>query len=175
MAQKIKMVKDGVEVEVEVAQVFETQTDFDKALKSEKSKGQGEILQAIGVASVEEAKTKMGAQTKVEEQERRIAALEKENKQTQRQLYANELGIKPELVNKVIILAEASASEGKDFREVMKAEAEAIGALKGNDPNQTNPTAPKQMGVSKTKEQVAEDKAWDEEQKRLQGLDPQSR
>lgn len=166
--QKIKVLRDGVEVEVEVVAVYETQEDLDKALKSANSQGKGEILKTLGVTSVEDAKTKMGAQTEVDTLKGTLKTLQVElEKETHRRI-ANEIGVKPELVDKAIILAKASMTEGKDFKTILEAEAKAIGAVI----DKTKQNVPPVIGSPKTKEQLELDKAEAEEMNRLRGLDP---
>lgn len=167
--QKIKVVKDGVEVEIEVAAVYETQDDLDKALKSAASQGKNEILKELGSSSVNEIKTKMRAQTQVEELTGTVKNLQAElEKETHRRI-ANELGIKPELADKAIILAKAGMTDGKDFKTILAAEAKAIGAIVDN---KTKKDIPPVIGTPKTKEQIDLEAAEAEEMKRLRGLDP---
>lgn len=166
MAEKIKRIVDGVETEIEAARVFVSDDDLQNFIKSENSKGKGEILKTLGVTSVDEAKTKMGAQSKVDELTNTVEILKKETKVTRNKLYATELGIKPELVDKVIILADVAFEEGKDYKEVMKQEAIAIGALdlKGNPIKEK----PQTSGMGKT--DTSEKQLTKEEDERLAKL-----
>lgn len=170
--EKIKVIDaEGVEKEIEVAKVFKTEAELENALKSENSKGKGEILKTLGVTSVEEAKTKMNAaetgKTEVEKLTTTVNNLTARLENEEHLRLANELGVKPELAGKVIILAKASMSEGKDFKTVLEAEAKAIGAIKG-----TQKDTPAVIGAPKTKEEIELANKEREEMQRLRDLDP---
>lgn len=170
---KIKKINpDGTEVEVEVAVVYDTQEDLNKALKSANSQGKGEILKTLGVNSVEEAKTKMGAQTQVEELTGKVETLQAELERETLLRQANELGVKPELAQRVIILAKASKNDNEDFKTVLEREAKAINAIV--EPQKTNPNpAPDKkvvIGTPKTKEEMDLEEADRKETERLRNL-----
>lgn len=174
---KIKTLKDGVEVEIDVAAVYETEQELQNAMRSENSKGKNEILKALGAASIEEVKAKMGDTNQAKAEADKLAAQVKEIsaklEAEQNLRYATELGIKPELAERVIILAKASMTEGKDFKAVLKAEADAIGAIK--QVKLVGAGIPPIIGAPKTQEQIAFEKAQAEEMERLRKLDPMVR
>lgn len=172
--EKIKVLRDGEEVEVTVAELIKESSEMQRIIQSETSKAKGDILKTLGVTSVEDAKARMGEKDKVTELSQEIEVLKKENAATRNKLYANEIGIKPELADRVITLANAAMEDGSDFKEVMKAEAEAIGALITQEKDkEKNP--PQRRGVQKTKEQIDLEKAEAEEMARLAALDPMDR
>ena len=153
MARIKKIDVNGLEVEVDAHKIFETQEEYEKLIQSERSKSKNELLKELGISSVNDGLTKLGAQTQVEELSKKVLELEKQNIDTRNKLYANEIGIKPELVNKCIILANAAMSDGKDYKQVLQEEAESIGAIiskKQDNPDQSN--SRRQFGVDKSKE-----------------------
>ena len=169
MSQKIKIINaDGTETEVEVAKVITTDAELDTLLKSENSKGKGEILKTLGVTSVDEAKTKMGAQTEVEGLTKTVNNLTNELENERHLRIANELGIKPELVNDAITLAKANMGEGKDFKTVLKIKADAIGAIKTDKSGKQE--VPSVIGAQKTQEQLDLEAKEAAEMKRLRDL-----
>lgn len=127
---KIKVLKeDGTEEEKDIVSYFGTQDEYDKVLKSENSKGKGEILKALGVSSVEEAKTKLGAQTQVEEMSKEIKSLKGNLEDEKHTRIAMELRIKPELRDDIIALTKATMGEGQDFKEALNAKAKKLNAI----------------------------------------------
>jgi hypothetical protein len=102
---KIKMMKDGIEKEVEVAAVFENQEDLDKITKSANSLGKNEILKTLGVSSVEEVKAKMGDENKMSDLTKEVGSLKEQLKAETHLRFANEIGIKPDLIADVVALA----------------------------------------------------------------------
>lgn len=176
---KIKILKDGVETEIEVAAYFEKQEDLDKVIKSANSTGKGEILKTLGVTSVEEAKTKLGAQTQVESMEKTIKDLQTKLENETNLRIANDLSIKPALANDMIILAKSSMSDGQDFKTVLKEKADMFKAYTTSDSNTNSGseenTAKLKMGTEKTAAQVALDKQEEEEMARFRDLDPLAR
>ena len=176
--QKIKMFKDGVETEIEVAAVYETQEALENELKSANSRGKGEILKTLGVTSVDEAKSKMGAhtedQSKVESWSGDVASLRKQLETEQHRRIASELKIKPELANDLITLTEATMTEGADFATELKGKAEAFKAIDGGKPAETATEkrygSPK--GNSSPDKLTKEDEA---EMESLRNLDPMNR
>ena len=177
--EKIKRIVDGEEVEVEVARIFEKDEDFNKVVKSETSKAKGEILQALGVTSVEDAKGRMSDKTQVEMLSQKMETLEKENLTMRNRQTAAEVGVKAEMIDKVIILANAVKTDDKDFKQVIREEAEAIGALKKESDDDTSSstrtTITKVIGTPKSKEEIALAKAEEDEMERFRKLDPLER
>lgn len=132
--QKVKAVKDGVEIEVELeGKYFSTQEEYDRVLKSEVSKGKGEILKALGASSIEEIKTKIekkeGDISKLDELSKKFETVQAELKKEKNLRAASDLRIKPELRDDVITLAEASLEDGKTFEEILKIKAIKLGAI----------------------------------------------
>lgn len=167
---KVKIMKDGVETEIEVAAVYETQADLDNALKSERSKGQNEILKELGSTSVNEIKTKMGAQTKVEELEGTINKLSTQLEREQHLRIANEIGVAPEFIEDAITLAKANMGEGKDFKTVLETKSKAVGFIKKPDTKKDGETGPTVIGAPKTAEQEALEAKEEAEMERLRNL-----
>jgi len=167
---KIKKINaDGTEVEVEAHKVFETEAEFNSAIKSANSQGKNEILQALGVSGVEEAKTKMGAQTKVDELTGTVKSLETKLEKETLTRYGHELKIKPELVDKVIILAKAQAKDGDDLRALMEQEAKTLGAIVVEKAKETDPKKAI-IGNPKSQEQLDLEKAEAEEMARFRNM-----
>jgi len=172
--KKIKgFTAEGIEVEIDIPEglIIKSQTEIDALAQSANSKGKGEILKTLGVNSVEEARTKMGAITEVQELSSIVKELRSELEAETHRRLALELNIKPELVDKAIILAKASATEGSDFRSVLEIEAKAIGAIKSATPA----TPAKPIGAPKSGERTPLSKADEEEMERFRSLDPQGR
>lgn len=150
------------EVETEVHSVINTQEEYDKIVQSATSKAKNELLKELGVNGVEDAKQKMSLGStnldKVNTLTDKVALLEEENELTRNKLFANELKVKPELVDKVIILAKAQKTDDVSMKDLIKREAEAINAIAVDTPPKKPETTTKRLGSEKTLSQDGTEK-----------------
>lgn len=97
---------------------FATEEEYNTALKSERSKGKGELLKELGVDKLETAKT---AITKVQELETQLNTTKSEYQKTQEELILLQVGVKEEFKQEALTLAKAQVTDVVDLKAALSA------------------------------------------------------
>ena len=132
---------------------FATEEEYNTALKSERSKGKGELLKELGVDKLETAKT---AITKVQELETQLNTTKSEFQKAQEELVLLQVGVKEEFKNEALTLAKAQVKDGVDLKAALttvitKLPSMAVPTgLKGNlgGESNSNQTKSEQDGIN---------------------------
>jgi hypothetical protein len=100
--------------ESNVFKTFASEEDFEKTLKSERSKAQAALLKELGIKSIDEGKDYI---TKANTFEKEIETVKSELQQTKEFLALQELGVKEEYKDEALTLAK---SQGGDLKDALK-------------------------------------------------------
>ena len=111
---------------------FATEEEFNNTIKSERSKAKGEVLNELGLKSIDEIKERITKsttlETKLTETESKYAALQEDYEVTK-------IGIKEEYRSEALTLAKAKVNTEMDLGAALKAVAEKmpmmVDAVKG--------------------------------------------
>jgi hypothetical protein len=101
-------------VESSIFKTFASEEDFEKTLKSERSKAQAALLKELGIKSIDEGKEFL---TKASTYENELETAKVELQRTKEFLALQELGVKEEYKQEALTLAK---SQGGDLKESLK-------------------------------------------------------
>lgn len=93
---------------------FATEEDFEKTLKSERSKAQAAMLKDLGITSIDQGKEYL---TKATTFEKELDGVRSELQQTKEFLALQELGVRDEYKQEALTLAK---SQGGDLKDALK-------------------------------------------------------
>lgn len=109
--------------------VFANEEEYNKAIKSEKSKAKNEVLKELGIKSIDEAKASL---TKAQTLEQELNTTKQSLNSTQEQLALIEIGVKEEYRQEALTLAKTA---GGDLKEALKAVVTKLPIMKGTATN----------------------------------------
>ena len=153
----------GTEVKEETKQpfrAFESEDDYNREIKSERSKAKKEVLDELGIKSINEAKTNLSKsatlETELNETKSKYQTLEQD-------YHLSKIGVKDEYKEEVITLAKARVDDETTFDKAVEAVVEKMPFMTGkafqkqvgSQPGQTEETGEKTVN-----EQLARKYPW---------------
>lgn len=153
----------GAEVKEETKQpfkAFESEDDYNRTIKSERSKAKKEVLDELGIKSIDEAKTNLSKsatlETELNETKSKYQTLEQD-------YHLSKAGVKDEYKEEVITLANAKVNDETTFDKALEAVVEKMPFVTGKPFQKqvgSQPGQKEETGEKTVTEQLAKKYPW---------------